>query len=135
MPIEGDSHGHLLQPPARLAGEIGFSLSFAELNDRRGGFCDYCANRIVIEERQARPSRGQRLAGHSPQAPINKIAGGGNRRERAPRPAGLRDRPGRAARLDAQDSYVVDHHPKVSDTPDVLATSRRHQRRPLSASR
>jgi len=55
--IDGDSHGHLLDPLARLAGEIGFSMSFAKLDGERGGLCDYRAKRIVIEDR------------HTPNAP------------------------------------------------------------------
>jgi antirestriction protein ArdC len=52
-PIEGDSHGHLLEPLAALAGELGYSMSFAELGGERGGFCDYRSQRIVIEARQS----------------------------------------------------------------------------------
>jgi len=61
--IDGDSHGHLLIPLARLAAEIGFPMSFAELDGKRGGFCDYRAGRIVIEDRQA-PNAKVRVAIH-----------------------------------------------------------------------
>ena len=61
--IDGDSHGLLLEPLACLAGEVGFSMSFAELDGERGGFCDYCAKRIVIEDRQA-PNAKVRVAIH-----------------------------------------------------------------------
>lgn len=63
VPIDGDSHGHLLKPLARLAAEIGFSMSFAQLDGQRGGFCDYEAKRIVIEERRA-PNAKVRVAVH-----------------------------------------------------------------------
>ncbi len=61
--VDGDSHGHLLEPLARLADEIGFSMSFADLDGERGGFCDYRAKRIVIEDRQA-PNAKVRVAIH-----------------------------------------------------------------------
>ena len=63
VPIDGDSHGHLLEPLARLAAEIGFSMSFAQLDGQRGGFCDYQAKRIVIDECQA-PNAKVRVAIH-----------------------------------------------------------------------
>jgi hypothetical protein len=63
VPIDGDSHSHLLEPLAKLAGEVGFSLSFAALDGQRGGFCDYGAKRIVIEDRQA-PNAKVRVAIH-----------------------------------------------------------------------
>lgn len=63
VPIDGDSHGHLLEPLAKLAGEVGFSMSFTALDGQRGGFCDYGAKRIVIEDRQA-PSAKVRVAIH-----------------------------------------------------------------------
>jgi hypothetical protein len=63
VPIDGDSHGHLLEPLAKLAAEVGFSMSFAPLDGQRGGFCDYQAKRIVIEDRQA-PNAKVRVAIH-----------------------------------------------------------------------
>jgi antirestriction protein ArdC len=63
VPIDGDSHARLLEPLAKLAGEIGFSMSFAALDGQRGGFCDYRAKRIVIEDRQA-PNAKVRVAIH-----------------------------------------------------------------------
>jgi antirestriction protein ArdC len=63
VPIDGDSHGHLLAPLAKLAGEIGFSMSFAALDGQRSGFCDYQAKRIVIEDRQP-PNARVRVAIH-----------------------------------------------------------------------
>jgi antirestriction protein ArdC len=51
--IGGDSHAHLLEPLASLADELGYSLSFAELDGGSGGFCDYRSRRIVIEARQS----------------------------------------------------------------------------------
>jgi antirestriction protein ArdC len=63
VPIDGDSHGHLLEPLAKLAAEVGFSMSFAVLDGQRGGFCDYQAKRIVIEDRQA-PNAKVRVAIH-----------------------------------------------------------------------
>lgn len=62
-PIEGDSHAHLLEPLAQLAGELDYSLSFAELDGERGGFCDYRSKRIVIAARQA-PNAKVRVAVH-----------------------------------------------------------------------
>jgi antirestriction protein ArdC len=62
-PIGGDSHAHLLDPLALLAGDLGYSLTFAELDGERGGFCDYRAKRIVIEQRQA-PNAKVRVAVH-----------------------------------------------------------------------
>lgn len=61
--IDGDSHAHLLEPLGALADELGYTLSFAELDGARGGFCDYSAKRIVIEERQA-PNAKVRVAVH-----------------------------------------------------------------------
>jgi hypothetical protein len=63
VPIDGDSHGHLLEPLARLAGEIGFSMTLATLDGERRGFCDYLAKRIVIDDRQA-PNAKVRVAIH-----------------------------------------------------------------------
>jgi len=61
--IAGDSHAHLLEPLAQLAGELGYSMSFAELDGDCGGFCDYRSRRIVIEARQA-PNAKVRVAVH-----------------------------------------------------------------------
>lgn len=63
VPIDGDSHARLLEPLAELAEEIGFSMSFARLGGDCGGFCDYRAKRIVIEDRQA-PNAKVRVAIH-----------------------------------------------------------------------
>lgn len=61
--IDGDSHVHLLDPLAALATDLGYTLSFAELDGACGGFCDYRAKRIVIEDRQA-PNAKVRVAIH-----------------------------------------------------------------------
>ncbi len=63
VPIDGDSHARLLEPLAGLAEKVGFSLSFAHLGGDCGGFCDYRAKRIVIEDRQA-PNAKVRVAIH-----------------------------------------------------------------------
>ena len=60
-PIDGDSHAELLDPLAALAGELGYVMSYAELDGTRGGFCDYHSKRIVIEDRQA-PNAKVRVA-------------------------------------------------------------------------
>jgi antirestriction protein ArdC len=62
-PVTGDSHAHLLDPLAELASEIGFSFEFAELDGSCGGFCDYRAKRIVVEDQQA-PNAKVRVAVH-----------------------------------------------------------------------
>jgi len=62
-PIDGDSHGHLLKPFARLAEDVGYRMTFAELDGERGGFCDYTAKRIVIDDRHA-PNAKVRVAIH-----------------------------------------------------------------------
>lgn len=61
--IDGDSHAHLLARLDALAGELGYFMSYAELDADRGGFCDYRAKRIVIEDRQA-PNAKVRVAIH-----------------------------------------------------------------------
>ena len=63
VPIDGDSHAELLEPLAALARELGYVMSYAELDGACGGFCDYRARRIVIEERQA-PNAKVRVAVH-----------------------------------------------------------------------
>lgn len=63
VPIDGDSHARLLVPLAELAGELGYMMSFAQLDGQRGGFCDYGAKRLVIEDRQA-PNAKVRVAIH-----------------------------------------------------------------------
>jgi hypothetical protein len=62
-PIEGDSHAHLLEPLEGLAGELGYSFGFAELDGEVGGYCDYRAKRIVIAARQA-PNAKVRVTVH-----------------------------------------------------------------------
>lgn len=62
-PITGDSHAHLLEPLAELAAGIGFAFEFAQLDGSCGGFCDYRAHRIVVEDRQA-PNAKVRVAVH-----------------------------------------------------------------------
>ncbi len=61
--IDGDSHAQLLEPLGALAGELGYVMSYAELDGSRGGFCDYRAKRIVVEDRQA-PNAKVRVAVH-----------------------------------------------------------------------
>lgn len=62
-PIDGDSHAHLLEPLAALAGELGFDMGYAELDGSRGRMCDYRAKQIVIEQRLA-PNAQVRVAVH-----------------------------------------------------------------------
>ena len=61
--IDGDSHADLLEPLSALATDLGYTLGFAELDGARGGYCDYRAKRIVIEDRQA-PNAKVRVAIH-----------------------------------------------------------------------
>jgi len=63
VPIDGDSHEQLLDPLAALATELGYDMSYAELDGACGGFCDYRAKRIVIEDRLA-PNAKVRVAVH-----------------------------------------------------------------------
>ena len=62
VPIDGDSHAHLLEPLAELATELGYDMSYAEL-DGACGFCDYRSKRIVIEQNLA-PNAKVRVAVH-----------------------------------------------------------------------
>jgi antirestriction protein ArdC len=62
VPIDGDSHAHLLEPLAALATELGYDMSYAEL-DGACGFCDYRSKRIVIEQNLA-PNAKVRVAVH-----------------------------------------------------------------------
>jgi antirestriction protein ArdC len=62
-PIEGDSHRQLLQPLHALAHELGYTLDYAELDGACGGYCDYRAKRIVIEQRKP-PNAKVRVAVH-----------------------------------------------------------------------
>lgn len=63
VPIDGDSHQHVLGPLSGLAAEIGYGMSYAELDGACGGFCDYRAKQIVIEQRLA-PNAKVRVAVH-----------------------------------------------------------------------
>jgi antirestriction protein ArdC len=63
VPVDGDSHAHLLVPLEQLAEEIGFPVSYAQLEPGTGGLCDYKHRRIVIEERQP-ANRKVRVAIH-----------------------------------------------------------------------
>jgi len=53
----------VLEPLAAQAGELGYVMSYAELDGVRGGFCDYRAKRIVIEDGMA-PNAKVRVAVH-----------------------------------------------------------------------
>jgi antirestriction protein ArdC len=62
-PIDGDSHRHLLKPLTVLAHELGYALDYEQLDGACGGYCDYHAKRIVIEERKP-PNAKVRVAIH-----------------------------------------------------------------------
>ncbi len=52
-PIDGDSHTHVIPQLTALAEAIDFSVSFADLTDGSGGYCDYGAHAIVVANGQS----------------------------------------------------------------------------------
>jgi len=52
-PLTGDSHAHLLEPLARLAAELGYTVGFENVGGATGGWCDSHAKRIVVDSSQA----------------------------------------------------------------------------------
>jgi hypothetical protein len=49
QPLTGDSHARLLTPAAKLARELGYTVTFETVPTGVGGWCDYQANAIVID--------------------------------------------------------------------------------------
>ncbi|HEX4188592.1 MAG TPA: ArdC family protein [Solirubrobacteraceae bacterium] len=49
-PIEGDSHGHLLAPLDRLAGELGYTVRRQTLHGSADGWCDSAEHVIVVSD-------------------------------------------------------------------------------------
>jgi len=52
-PLTGDSHADLLDPLGELAAELGYTVSFENVDGATGGWCDSHAKRIVVDSSQA----------------------------------------------------------------------------------
>jgi len=48
QPIDGDSHGHLIEPLRDLACELGYSVEVGALEGMADGWCDNAARNIVV---------------------------------------------------------------------------------------
>ncbi len=51
-PLTGDSHAHLIEPLVALADRLGYSVSFAPIPGRSGGWCDQDRKQIAVHSPQ-----------------------------------------------------------------------------------
>jgi N-terminal domain of anti-restriction factor ArdC len=49
-PITGESHAHLLEPLARLAGELGYQVRYRPIDGSTGGWCDVRRREIIVDD-------------------------------------------------------------------------------------
>ena len=56
-PLSGDSPEHLLEPLARFAGSLGFTVMFETIDGPAGGWCDEKGKRIVVDAGQPANAR------------------------------------------------------------------------------
>jgi len=73
-PVEGDSHAGLLGPLERLAGEVGYTVAYREL-ERVDGLCDHRARRITVADRLAPNGRVAVLVHELAHALVGREAG------------------------------------------------------------
>jgi len=53
QPLTGDSHAAYLRPLEVFAQSLGYSVSFEDLSDGLGGYCDYAAKHIAINKSES----------------------------------------------------------------------------------
>jgi antirestriction protein ArdC len=73
-PVEGDSHAGLLEPLEALAGELGYTVTYPQL-DRVEGLCDYRARRISVAAQLAPNGRVAVLVHELAHALVGREAG------------------------------------------------------------
>jgi hypothetical protein len=56
-PLTGDTHAELLDPLDAFASTLGFTVSFEAIDGPGGGWCDYTAKRIVVDQAQPANAR------------------------------------------------------------------------------
>jgi N-terminal domain of anti-restriction factor ArdC len=73
-PVEGDSHAGLLRPLEGLAGEVGHTVAYRDL-ERVDGLCDHRARRITVADRLAPNGRVAVLVHELAHALVGREAG------------------------------------------------------------